>query len=412
MNKIQSIFIISSLLTAASLSQFSYAGSHHGGEEQHKEEEAKGPNNGKLLAQGDLTLELQLFENGLPPEYRIFASYKGAAIEAKNLDVSMQLIRLGDKTDNISFAPQGEYLRGDTVIYEPHSFVVNVQAEYQGQSYQWHYDNFEGRTQISDSMANEMGIQTELVSAQTMQVTTKVFGQLVLPESSSRHVMARYPGKVTQLNVVKGQRVKKGQALMRVQSNDSLQSYTLYAPITGVISEQNISSGEQTTESVLLTIVDLTELHAELQVFPSQQEQVKIGAQVNMQFGEGDQVLQGEIWDALSFMNAQQAKTVRVKVDNSAFKFLPGQFVEADIVTDEFVAPLAVKTTGLQAFRDFTVIYAKVGEQYEVRMLELGRQSGDWVEVLSGITAGTEYVSHNSYIIKADIEKSGAAHDH
>lgn len=412
MNKIQSIFIISSLLTAASLSQFSYAGSHHGGEEQHKEEEAKRPNNGKLLTQGDLTLELQLFENGLPPEYRIFATYKGAEIEAKDLDVSMQLVRLGEKTDNISFAPQGEFLRGDTVIYEPHSFVVNVQAEYRGQSYQWHYDNFEGRTQISNSMANEMGIQTELVSAQTMQVTTKVFGQFVLPESSSRHVMARYPGKVTQLNVVKGQQVKKGQALMRVQSNDSLQSYTLYAPITGVISEQNIASGEQTTESVLLTIVDLTELHAELQVFPSQQERVKVGAQVNMQLGESDQVVKGEVWDALTFLNAQQAKTVRVKVDNSALKFLPGQFVEADIVTDEFVAPLAVKVAGLQAFRDFTVVYAKVGEQYEVRMLELGRQSGDWVEVLSGITAGTEYVSHNSYIIKADIEKSGAAHDH
>lgn len=365
-----------------------------------------------MLAQGDLTLELQLFENGLQPEYRVFATYKGAPVEASNIDVSMQLERLGEPTDNISFASQGAYLRGDTVIYEPHSFVVNVQAEYQGQTYTWHYDNFEGRTEINDHMAEEMGIETELVSAQTMQVTSKVFGKLVLPENASRHVMARYPGKVTQLNVVKGQRVKKGQTLMRIQSNDSLQSYTLNAPISGVISEQNIASGEQTTENNLLTIVDLSELHAELQVFPSQQGLVKVGAQVNMLLGESGQVLIGEIWDSLSFMNVQQAKTYRVKVDNSELKFLPGQFVEADVVTNEFVAPLAVKTAGLQAFRDFTVVYAKVGEQYEVRMLKLGRKSGEWVEVLSGISSGTEYVSHNSYIIKADIEKSGAAHDH
>ena len=74
--------------------------------------------------------------------------------------------------------------------------------------------------------------------------------------------------------------------------------------------------------------------------------------------------------------------------------------------------PLAVKRVGLQAFRDFTVVYAKVGEQYEVRMLELGREAGEWVEVLGGIDAGTEYVTNNSYIIKADIEKSGASHDH
>ena len=45
-------------------------------------------------------------------------------------------------------------------------------------------------------------------------------------------------------------------------------------------------------------------------------------------------------------------------------------------------------------------------------MLDLGRVAGDWVEVLGGLNAGTEYVSENSYIIKADIEKSGASHDH
>jgi cobalt-zinc-cadmium efflux system membrane fusion protein len=45
-------------------------------------------------------------------------------------------------------------------------------------------------------------------------------------------------------------------------------------------------------------------------------------------------------------------------------------------------------------------------------MLELGRQDDEWVEVLGGIEQGTRYVSANSYLIKADIEKSGAAHDH
>jgi cobalt-zinc-cadmium efflux system membrane fusion protein len=32
--------------------------------------------------------------------------------------------------------------------------------------------------------------------------------------------------------------------------------------------------------------------------------------------------------------------------------------------------------------------------------------------VLGGLEPGTEYVTENSYIIKADIEKSGASHDH
>ena len=74
--------------------------------------------------------------------------------------------------------------------------------------------------------------------------------------------------------------------------------------------------------------------------------------------------------------------------------------------------PLAVKRVGLQGFRDFTVVYAKIGDEYEVRMLELGRQDADAVEVLGGLDPGTRYVTANSYLVKADIEKSGASHDH
>ena len=58
------------------------------------------------------------------------------------------------------------------------------------------------------------------------------------------------------------------------------------------------------------------------------------------------------------------------------------------------------------------MVFAQFGDQYEVRMLELGEMSDEWVEVRGGITAGTPYVTENSFIIKADIEKSGASHDH
>jgi cobalt-zinc-cadmium efflux system membrane fusion protein len=53
-----------------------------------------------------------------------------------------------------------------------------------------------------------------------------------------------------------------------------------------------------------------------------------------------------------------------------------------------------------------------VGDTYEVRMLELGVNDGEMVEVLNGLKPDTPYVSGNSFLIKADIEKSGASHDH
>ena len=107
-----------------------------------------------------------------------------------------------------------------------------------------------------------------------------------------------------------------------------------------------------------------------------------------------------------------QARIVWVMLPNSQNEFTVGSFVTARIEVATIDVRLAVKRTGLQAFRDFTVVYAKVGEQYEVRMLELGRHDGEWIEVLGGLKPGTEYVSQNSFILKADIEKSGASHDH
>ena len=68
--------------------------------------------------------------------------------------------------------------------------------------------------------------------------------------------------------------------------------------------------------------------------------------------------------------------------------------------------------SALQRFRDFEVVFAQVGDIYEVRMLELGRRDARFVEVLEGLSPGTKYVTDNSYLIKADIEKAGASHDH
>lgn len=409
MNK---LFLTIMGLLALSISPFIYAGSHHDEmAELQQQEVKKGPNNGRMLIDGDFAIELQLFENGLPPEFRVFATNKGQTIPASEVEVSMQLVRLGNQVDDINFAPMGAFLRGDTVIYEPHSFIVKLNARYRGKTYQWQYDNFEGRTKILDSMAREMAIETELVGAQTLVTSASVYGRLVQPENAVRQITARYPGEVTKLSVRKGDLVKKGQALMRIQSNDSLQPYVVYAPISGVVTEQSTGVGELAFQQPLLTIVNMDELYAELNVFPQQQKQVQVGAKVKLIIA-GAEPIEGKIQDKLFSVNNNQSVTYRVKLDNSQRQLVPGQFVQADVVTDEFTVPLAVKKDGLQAFRDFTVVYAKIDEEYEVRMLELGRKAGNWVEVLSGIEPGTEYVTKNSYIIKADIEKSGASHDH
>ncbi|MCY7397564.1 MAG: HlyD family secretion protein, partial [Sphingomonas bacterium] len=109
---------------------------------------------------------------------------------------------------------------------------------------------------------------------------------------------------------------------------------------------------------------------------------------------------------------ATQATTARATLPNRDGFWRAGMSVRGEITIDQRSVPLAVKTAGLQAFRDFTVVFAKVRDTYEVRMLDLGPQGPEWTEVKGGIKPGQPYVTDGSYIIKADIDKSGASHDH
>jgi cobalt-zinc-cadmium efflux system membrane fusion protein len=47
-----------------------------------------------------------------------------------------------------------------------------------------------------------------------------------------------------------------------------------------------------------------------------------------------------------------------------------------------------------------------------MKPVRIGVSDGEYVEILSGLTSGQPYVSENSFLIKADILKSGAAHEH
>ena len=103
---------------------------------------------------------------------------------------------------------------------------------------------------------------------------------------------------------------------------------------------------------------------------------------------------------------------VRASLPNRDGRWRPGMALHGRVTVSAVTVPLAVRTQALQRFRDFTVVFANFGEDYEVRMLELGRKTPEWTEVLSGINPSTRYATKGAFLIRADIEKSGASHDH
>ncbi len=375
-------------------------------------EPEKGPHRGRLLRDGDFTLELTIFETGVPPEFRAWATKNSKTLPPDDVDLNIKLTRLGGKLDDINFKPQGDALRGDTVIYEPHSFIVTISATHAGSTHTWQYDNFEGRTKIEPAVADALEIKTLIAQPVVMYKTITAYGQITTNHERVRSITARFEGMIKSVAHSLGDRVSKGQTLATIESNESLQRFTITAPLSGVITQRNANVGEQTDGRQLFTIMDTSSVWAELSVFPADLAQVKMGAAVAITDTTTGQTVNSKISQINITAEADQSVKVRVVVDNKKQQWFPGRHIRANIIVAEHPAALAVKRTGLQAFRDFTVVYAQIGDEYEVRMLELGLQAGEWAEVLGGLELGTRYVSENSYVIKADIEKSGASHDH
>ncbi len=375
-------------------------------------EPEKGPHRGRMLREGDFAVELSIFETGVPPEFRVWLTNKGQPVTPTDAEIRVQLTRLGNVVDDIRFKAEGDYLRGDTVIYEPHSFLVTLTADYQGKKYRWEYDNLEGRTRIADAVAGGMGIATETAGKATLHQTIRVYGQLVLPPGAKRNIQARFDGVIKGLHVKLGELVRAGQRLATIESNESLKSYHIVAPMPGVVSQQFASTGEQTAGRTLLEITRTDSLLAELAIYPADSNNIKTGVPVSLSINGIDTPFNSTISGSRTALRSDQARLFLAEISNVDGVLREGLFITGDIEIATIPVALAVKRNGLQAFRDFTVVYAKVGEEYEVRMLELGREAGPWVEVLGGLEPGTEYVTENSYIIKADIEKSGASHDH
>lgn len=407
MKKLTYLFVLLVLITQITACDNSTVDMHG----MHSDAEIiKGPHGGRLLSSDNFNLELSIFETGVPPEFRAWTTLNDEALNPSSVELTITLTRLGGKLDVIKFTPHGDALRGDSVIYEPHSFVVTIGALHKGKKYSWQYDNFEGRTKIEKSVAQALEIKTSTAGPIDLKETINVFGKIRTNSEGVSHVKARFAGIIKSIFASVGETVRKGQVLAKVESNQSLIVYSITAPIDGVITQRNVNPGEQTKKQPLFTITDTSNVWIDLSVFPNDRKHVQVGSPVSFEIDS--KVINGEISMINVTAETNQSVMARMVIENKDGQLLPGSYIKAQITVGQHPVVLAVKRTGLQAFRDFTVVYAQIGEQYEVRMLELGRQNNEWVEVLGGLDAGTNYVSENSYVIKADIEKSGASHDH
>lgn len=399
-------------VTAASHDDHGH-GHGHDGHADHDEEPPAGPHGGRLLRHGEFTLELAIFERGVPPEYRAYPTLGGQPVALNEVELTVTLTRFGGREDVIRFRPEVEYLVGDREVVEPHSFAVSVVARHAGRQHAWRYDSFEGRVELSAAAAARAGVTTAIAGPATLRETLTVPGRVTLNADAIARVAPRYAGLVKSVAKQLGDRVAAGGVLAVIEANDSLQTFEVRAPRDGTVIARNVTvGGFAAAGDELYTLADLSTVWVELLVPRADAGRIQAGQAVTLT-GSGLPATTAAITALPPFGDLEsQSVVARVVVPNPDGVWRPGLYAQGTIQLGEHKVPVAVASAALQTFRDWTVVFRNEGTAYEVLPVTVGRQDGELVEITAGLEPGRRYVTGNSFLLKADILKSGASHDH
>lgn len=374
----------------------------------------RGPHHGRLLKDGSFGLEVVIFEAGVPPLFRVYGFYDGKLISPSEFTANISLTRLGKDAERFEFKPIGDFLSSDAVVKEPHSFDVQVKAKYSGKEYSWSFSSYEGRTTIPQQVASQSGIKIEAAASRQITTSAHIRGKVVPSEHKIAHIIPRFPGVVKEGRKHIGDTVQKGEVVAIIESNESLQPFEVRSQISGTVINGHVIVGEFVPQNQWIYIVaDLSEVWVDFFIPLRENLPLKLEQRLKLSSVDGVASAEGAVNYVAPYADERsQSQLVRAVIPNPDKKLLPGMFVTGDLIVAERQARVAVRRSALQRFRDWDVVFRRVGDTFEVAPLELGIQDDTWVEVLSGLDVGDDYASENSFVVKADILKSGASHDH
>lgn len=275
------------------------------------------------------------------------------------------------------------------------------------------HERSSGRTtRIAAEAAEAAGIRTAEAGPAILVQTIALTGTVQADPGRLASVRPRYAGIVREVRGNIGQRVSAGDVMGVVESNDSLQTFEVLAPIDGVVLSRDVQVGQVVGDEPLFRLVDISEVWIQLDVFGRDLTRVRTGQEAFIETIDGQRIRGTIDWLSPLVAHGSQSLRARVIAANPEGRLRPGQFVSARVVADRNEVPLAVHLDAVQDLDGRDVAFVRVGDTYETRPLELGRRDHQRAEVLEGLHAGEEYVVGNSYLIKADLEKASAAHHH
>ncbi len=183
------------------------------------------------------------------------------------------------------------------------------------------------------------------------------------------------------------------------------------APFAGVITQRNIDVGAlvNTGNTMLFRIAQTNLLRTFLNVPQSSAADVRVGQTAELSTSElPDRKFRGTVTRTANALDpASRTLLVEVQVPNPDGKLLPGMYVEVDLNLPRKDPPLLISSDTLVVRPEGTLVAAlDANNVVHFRHVTVGRDLGDRIEVLSGLTEGQRAIVNPNDSVQEGVKVS------
>ncbi|MDX2164081.1 MAG: efflux RND transporter periplasmic adaptor subunit [Gammaproteobacteria bacterium] len=309
-----------------------------------------------------------------------------------------------------------------------------------------------GAIKVSPEAINNLGVRTAPVIQGDLSRRLETVGYIEPNENNISHIHVYVEGWIKKLNVkTTGEAVKKGELLFQfyspmlvnaqeeyliaLESKDSdlidashqrllalgiseqqiqqlkethkaSQLIDVYSPQNGIVSSLDVREGMHVTpEMKIMSLVDLSNIWMIIEVFEKQAGWVKVN-----QLAEGrTESYPGQVWSGkVEYVYPELDPTtrtlkVRLRFDNPDNKLKPNMVVNVTLLAESKQNVLSIpKEAIIHDKQQDRVIIALGNGYFRVQPVVVGMESGNRVEILSGLKVGDNIVVSGQFLIDSE----------
>lgn len=309
-----------------------------------------------------------------------------------------------------------------------------------------------GVVSISPTIINNLGVRTAVVEEGTLSRLIETVGYVGYDEDTLHQINTRVDGWIEQLSVkATGDEVKRGQVLFELYSptlvnaeeeflaalksrntmlhqasrkrlsalgvpNNEIkrlekertvkQRVRVYAKSDGVVAHLGVREGmyiKPATE--VMSIANLDQVWILAEVFERQIEWVKSGQRADVELdalpGTARQGVVDYVYPELD--PKTRTLTVRLRLDNKDQALRPNMFSRVTLYGEASESVVHIPSQALiRGGRENRVVLALGDGKFRAQSVELGMESGDRIEIRSGLSRGNRIVTSGQFLIDSE----------